>query len=184
MTEGAFSQFLLPGEKIVWTAENEPAPRSWRSGLAMTSVGLFLLATYGPRLLSILQACFQDRTLVPLRFMSFGGVMGLFLPVMFAAGALWLAAVVIRQRGKFTYGLSETRTFIADFSPKGGSTAISVIKVAGTLTVSQKGSTFTLSIPICHTGEDDAAIEFQRISKTDADAAFAIVNKIVGASPK
>ena len=179
-TDEIFASILLPGEAILWTAESNASPRSWRSCLALVGAGLALMAVFSPRLFSLIQACVAAKSLFPLQFMGFKGMFAMLFPVLIGVWALLFGIGLLRQRRPLVYGLSRTRVFVAATDPKRRWTTASVMQSSGTVTVAQAGEAFTLSVPIVQSGQFGPDVDLERLSKTQYEAAFAIVNKIVG----
>lgn len=181
MIDHPFEALLLPGEKIVWTAQSKPAPRSWLSGWVVLVVGLVLLAFFGPRLFSVLKSCIDAQSIFALQFIGVGGVFGLIAPVLIGIFTIWIAFGLFKQPKTFIYGLSQTRAFLATASPKKRWICASIVQVGGTVEMTEDADLFTLNIPIRHTGEDSASQVFARLSKSNFETALALVNKIIGA---
>jgi hypothetical protein len=178
MIDNPFAALLLPDKEIVWTAESTPA-RSWLNGLAMFGVGVGLLVLCGPRFWSLVLSCYEVGDLFPLKLMSAGSALRIFVPILLVPFVFWIAIGFLRQGKGFIYGLSERRVFIAAANPAKRWVSASVVQIGGTVEMVEVSEQFNLKVPIQHNGEDTPFVEFGQISKLQFETALALVNKII-----
>jgi hypothetical protein len=179
-----FAEILLPGEKLIWTAQPNRSARFSAALVLRLAIAIGLLVWSLPRLFSIAnsflafgvdpfpwQFVLNDKSVLLRIALTFGGV-----------SLLMADATKFFKKTKTYYALSARRAFVASAQRGASFLWAADIQSGGDVRIDRQGHLKTLTFPI-YNQEDEtgAGMVFADLSATECREALSIINSsIVG----